>query len=122
MAYVLVDDPSYAGKPPAPQILRSWAMRKLHEGGMSIGDVARHYGTSYLAAWKAINPARGSADQAARRGSKLKEKLEDPASISKVPKAQLLRIATAKHATLDDPKVAAAVAELDRRDPKWFEA
>lgn len=55
---VMVDDPLYQGSAPAPQLPRTWAMRKLHfEGGVSVGEVARRYGVPYQRAYNAIKSA-----------------------------------------------------------------
>ena len=55
---VLVDDPTFKGTGQAPQLIRTWAMRKLFEAGMEVGEIARKYGVPYAAAYRAINPPR----------------------------------------------------------------
>lgn len=115
MTITLVPDPVFKGKGDPPQIVRTWAMRKLYESGMSVGDVARYYGLPYAAAYRAINPERAPATK-----SKAKP-LAALGDLRLAKKSALVRIATAKNASMQDPKVAAVVEELDRRDPAWFE-
>lgn len=122
MAYVLVDDPLHSGRGPAPQILRTWAMRKLFDaGGVTVGDVARRYDVPYSAAYRAINPERKPAPARSGAASK-RDRILDPELIKSVKTSELKKIVRRKGASLSDPRDAAAYAELERRDPKWDES
>lgn len=116
MSLIMVDDPDFKGKGPAPQLPRSWAMRKLFKQGVSVGDIGRRYDVSYALAWKSINPPRQAASSPTSKATKplTKSRLKD------MTKTQLEKIAYTKQSAIDkDPalrgRVQAAVDELERR-------
>lgn len=113
MSIIMVVDPTYKGRGTPPQLPRSWAMRKLYESGMSVGDIGRYYGVPYAAAYRAVNPERRPKN--APRAKPI------PKDLSGMKTSRLIQIATRRHVAEDDPDVLAAVAELDRRDPAWID-
>ena len=141
MRYVLVDDPTYKGKPPAPKILRTWAMRLCAQSGMSVSEIAKKYGVPYTAAYRAVHDDPQSSEAAkAAKPPKPKPKPEkpsakpamkrprrepkvdpvlDPKLIQAIKTSELKRIVYKKGTPLDDPRANAAADELDRRDPHW---
>lgn len=146
--YVLVDDPFWSGSGPAPKTHRSWAMRRLFESGMSVGDIAKRYGVKYGQAYKGIHPE--AANSPARRGvapkqsrvTPAKPSRTSPAKTSKRPpearggrpakertaaelktmtKSQLIQIVTAK-GLKPGPYADRVEAALDTRFPGWVDS
>lgn len=115
--FVLVDDPLYRGQPPVPQILRSWAMRKLAEAGMDTGDIARYYEVPYATAYKAVKPKASDIVPGADSPSKRKF---DPLLLDSLTKSQLMKRA---YVRTSDPERLAEIElvteALDRRFPGW---
>lgn len=152
-ALVMVDDPRYKGATPAPQIPRTWAMRRLFEDGMAIGDIARTYGVPYQRAYNAVNsapPAAAARTPAASAAAAAKSSAvrkpdsaaahsasDQPADRKKRPgpkpkehtRAQLKQMTTpqlkaavkAKDLTLDSQYGQDLAAELDAREPGWWD-
>lgn len=115
---ILVDDPLYKGHAPVPQVTRSQAMRRMHFNlGMSVGEVARHFGITYHLAYKQIQPPRLAA--ASPRSTAPKPLTTE--RLSTLSRSQLDTMAHAKGT--NDPairkRVEAASDELDRRFPGW---
>lgn len=114
----LVPDPTFKGKGEAPLMLRSEAMRKLFKAGMSVVDIAAHYGVRYGLAWKTINPPRQPATAKTSTGAKplTKDRLAG------LPKSRLLLIVEGPKKTPEQrARAASAADELDRRYPGWID-
>lgn len=117
MPVSLVPDPTYVGKETAPLMVKAHAMRKLHEAGKSVSEVALYFGVTYHNAYKAINPRR----QHARSEKSTVAKPLTPGRASQLTKRQLIAIATSKAKTeVDKKRIQSAADEMDRRDPDWI--
>jgi hypothetical protein len=89
MPITLVPDPTWKGKPPAPLMVKSDAMRKLAGSGVPIQKIAELYGVPYGRVYKAVNPPRKAAGEP---GSKVRMPLT-PARAKTLTRKQLEKIA-----------------------------
>lgn len=113
--YVLVPDPLYTGEPPAPRMIRSWAMRKLFESGMPIADIARRYDVPYARAYKSIHYTQ--LQLAPSTITAPPRRPRNPKVLKEMTTKELIKIATSQN----DPRIAEAVALLDVKDSRWLD-
>lgn len=114
--YVLVPDPLYKGEPPAPKMIRSWAMRKLYDAGMPIADIARRYDVPYARAYKSIHyhQTEGLAPTTSRPAPRVRK----VKTLEEMSMKELKRIATT---SADQNLITKAAAILDTRDATWYD-